>query len=51
MVYMVLGRVIFVSAVQPANDSFMSIVTPSGIVTAVSPVQFLNAWYPMLVTG
>ena len=39
-----LRRMMLVSDVQPAKLSFNSIVTPSGIVTAVSPVEFLNAW-------
>jgi hypothetical protein len=43
MLYIVLGRVIFVSEVQPAKLSFSNIDTPSGIVTAVRLVQFLNA--------
>ena len=44
MLYMVLGKVIFVSEVHPAKLSFNNIVTPSGIVTPVSLVQSLNAW-------
>ena len=38
------------NAVHPLNVVLPMLVTPAGIVTAVSEVQFSNAFCPMVVT-